>query len=145
MNDVMGMTRGLQRVDVTAHPLKGLISRPHTVLFSLSVHPPFHRSFSSQLFSAVGAGTDPWLLGISSPSPHLSPFFPPAEPSSKSLPSSLIPLSLLHRHNASSTQTNHRHRGDLSRPSSFQTLPRSLSRPCGKLAVVGGYIIIRLS
>lgn len=35
---VMGMTRGLQGVDVTAHPLKDLLSRPRTVLF-FSPHP----------------------------------------------------------------------------------------------------------
>lgn len=56
-------------------------------------------------------------------SPFLSPFFPPTEPSSKSLPSSLIPLFLLHRHNASSTQTNHRRRGDLSRRGSISDSP----------------------
>lgn len=101
----MGMTRGLPWVDVTAHPLEGLLSRPCTVL----PPPPSVRCsvfFSAQLFPAVGAGTKLWLLGIT------CPFFPslflPTERSFKSLPSSLILLFLLHHHNASSTQTNHR-------------------------------------
>lgn len=73
---------------------------------------------------AVGAGTNFCAPGdYFSTSPFLSSFFPPAEPSSKSLPSSLIPLSLLHRHNASSTQTNHRHRGDLSRRRAISDSP----------------------
>uniref|UniRef100_A0A669DUT3 ARB2 cotranscriptional regulator A n=1 Tax=Oreochromis niloticus TaxID=8128 RepID=A0A669DUT3_ORENI len=37
--------------------------------------------------------------------PFMSSFFPPAELPSKSLPSSLIPLFMVHHHNASSTQT----------------------------------------
>lgn len=37
---VMGMTRSLRGADVTAHPLKGLLSRPCTALFSLSPTSP---------------------------------------------------------------------------------------------------------
>lgn len=107
-----------------------------TYCTSLPVHPSCLHSSSSQLFTAVGAGTNLWLLGITSPSlPFGLPFFPSTEPSSKSLPSSLIPLFLLHRHNASSTQTSHRHRGDLSCRSSISESP-TLSRSCRMLVVV---------
>lgn len=116
----MGMTRGLRWVDVTAHPLKGLLSRPCTVL---PPPPSVCHSFffSSQLFSPVGAGTKLWLLGITCP--FFPSFFLPTERSFKSLPSSLILLFLLHHHNASSTQTNHRLRGDLSHRTSVADSP----------------------
>lgn len=141
---VMGMTRGLQGVDATAHPLKGLLSRPRTVLFSLLIHPSFRRSFSSQLFTAVGAGANLWLLGITSPallsclpsflplSPPLSPFLPPWSRSSCFI-ATMLPL---HKQTTDTEVTS-------AAEGLFQTLPRSLSRPCRKLAVVRGYIIIR--
>ena len=120
---VVGRTRGLRGVDVTAHPLKGLLSRPFCSVFS----PRPSLLPSLPLLSAVRcSGSWHKLLAPGdyfSISPFLSSFFPPTEPSSKSLPSSLIPLFLLHRHNASSTQTNHRHRGDLSRRRSISDSP----------------------
>lgn len=126
----MAMTGGLLGVDVTAHPLIGLVTRPCTVS---APHPaPLSRSFSSQLFTAVGAGTKLWLLGITS---LFFSFFLPTEPSSKSLPSSLIPVFWLHRHNASSTQTNHRHRGDLSHRRSISDSPTT-ALTCRNIAEV---------
>lgn len=115
---VTGMTRGLREVDVKAHLLGGLVlycSLPILPSFTLPLLSAVHRSGSWHTLLAPG--------DCFSMSPFLSFFFPPTEPSFKSLPSSLIPLFLLHRHNASSTQTNHRHRGDLSRRRSFSDSP----------------------
>lgn len=83
---IVGMTEGL--MSQPTH-LKGL-HQGHALhcFLSLSVI-CFLRSFSSQLFTVVGVGTNSWLLGITSPSlpsclpsflplsPPLSPFLPP--------------------------------------------------------------------
>lgn len=96
----MGMTRELM-----SQPTH-FLSRPHTVLFSVLIHP----SFSSQLFAAVGAGTDFWLLGITSPSPHscLPSFLPLSPPLSPFLPrwscSSCFIATMLPLHNKPQTQ-----------------------------------------
>ena len=132
---VMGMTRELM-----SQPTH-FLSSPHTVLFSVLIRP----SFSSQLFTAVGAGTDFWLLGITSPSPHscLPSFLPLSPPLSPFLPrwscSSCFIATMLPLHKQTTdTEVTSAAEG------LFQTLPRSLSQPCRKPAVVWGYITIRL-
>lgn len=107
----VGMSWGLKAVDVTAHPLLDLLSRPCTFVLVFSPPPPF--LLSAVLYSESWHGTLAPGDYLSIP-PFLSSFFPPTEPFAKSFPLSLIPLLLLHRHNTSSTQTNYRCSGDLS-------------------------------
>lgn len=85
----------------------------HVLLCFIVFSPPPPSLHSAVLYSESWHGTlaPGDYLSIS---PFLSSFFPPTEPFSKSFPSSLIPLLLLHHHNTSSPQTNYRHRGDLS-------------------------------
>lgn len=139
-----GMTRGLRWADVTAHPLKGLVSRPCTVL------PPPHTSlwlqqlllllsavhFSGSWHEALAPGdySSPLPFPLSSqPSAPLSPFLPPW-----SCPSCFITTVLpLHKQSTDSEVTSAAER-------LLQTLPRSLSQPYRNPAEAGGYIISRL-
>lgn len=131
---VMGMTRSLRGADVTAHPLKGLLSRPCTALFSLS-HIPSSITPSPLSCSPLWElARDYVSWGFLHIPPFMSSFFPPAELPSKSLPSSLIPLFMVHHRNASSTQTT-----DIEATSYSKDCPRIcvyLSQACGKFVLL---------